>query len=160
MVNVIEQQQCSGLALCDYTRVSFRNGVYKCRCPVCGDVRLSRFPCEKLANHCGKSPTVPEEIARLVAPEKPPEPPADLPPIFQQAKHFAHDIAAFVSDGFKMVSREEYIARLAICAECEHRKGNRCDVCGCWISFRARGRAWTCELGKWPKVPENPNPSS
>ena len=61
-------------------------------------------------------------------------------------------LADFVADGLKTVSKQEYEARLKICDACDQRRGNRCLVCGCRLSLKARGRAFQCPLGKWPAV--------
>lgn len=64
----------------------------------------------------------------------------------------ASAIAAFVFDGGKTVSPEEYAARLAVCDTCESRggkKGNRCTECGCYVAVKAIGMAWDCPRGKW-----------
>lgn len=63
-------------------------------------------------------------------------------------------IAAFVADGFKTVNEEEYKRRLSVCDVCEHRKGQRCSVCGCFVALKAKGRAWDCPDGRWEQEEE------
>lgn len=72
------------------------------------------------------------------------------PPLPRQAWNLATSLAAFVADGLKTVSPDEYAARLAVCDACEFRHDNRCLQCGCALSLKARGRAFTCPLQKWP----------
>jgi hypothetical protein len=55
-----------------------------------------------------------------------------------------------VGDGFRTVDAARYRERPGACHACDHRRGNRCIECGCWISLKARGRAFTCPLGRWP----------
>jgi hypothetical protein len=57
--------------------------------------------------------------------------------------------AAFVADGFRTVSADEYRHRLAICETCEHRDGPRCGLCSCFVAIKAKGRAWDCPDGRW-----------
>jgi len=42
--------------------------------------------------------------------------------------------------------------RLEICDTCDQRRRGRCLKCGCRLRLKARGRAFKCLLGKWPKV--------
>lgn len=67
-------------------------------------------------------------------------------------------LADFVADGCKTLAHEDYRARLLICTHCDQRKDNTCNICGCFLSLKARGRAFKCPLDKWPKieVPEKP----
>ncbi len=74
----------------------------------------------------------------------------EAPPLKRQLWNFTKAITEFVADGLKTVSQEEYAARLAICEDCEERRGNRCLKCGCRLSWKARGRAFQCPLEKWP----------
>ena len=86
---------------------------------------------------------------------KPPKPPnvsADFPPKFQQAWNLATSLAAFVSDGCKLVSKEEYEERLNVCHVCEHRLDTRCRLCGCKLALKARGRAFKCPDNRWREL--------
>lgn len=58
----------------------------------------------------------------------------------------------FVGDGCRTLSLEDYQARLMICTHCDQRERNTCAICGCYLSLKARGRAFRCPLDKWPKV--------
>jgi hypothetical protein len=64
----------------------------------------------------------------------------------------ARSLLAFVADGCTTVSADQYRERLQICDSCEQRKGNRCRQCGCRLSIKARGRAFTCPNEKWPML--------
>lgn len=66
--------------------------------------------------------------------------------------NLAESLAAFIADGCKTVSKEQYQQRLEICAECPERQHNTCRRCGCRLSLKAQGRAFTCPLGKWPQL--------
>ncbi len=77
----------------------------------------------------------------------------DSPPRFaQKAWNLAEAVAAFVADGLKTVTPEQYQERLSICDGCDRRRDNVCLECGCRLSVKARGRAFQCPLGKWPPV--------
>ncbi len=73
-----------------------------------------------------------------------------MPPLARQAWNLIRSLADFVADGCTTVDAEQYRRRLEICDTCERREGNRCAVCGCRLSLKARGRAFRCPLGKWP----------
>lgn len=40
-------------------------------------------------------------------------------------------------------------AREKMCMTCEHRREARCDLCGCFISYKAKLRNSECPVGKW-----------
>jgi len=54
-----------------------------------------------------------------------------------------------VGDGCALVDDAEYRRRLGVCHFCDRRTERRCTACGCWIGLKARGRAFTCPLGRW-----------
>lgn len=64
----------------------------------------------------------------------------------------------FVGDGCRTLSLEDYRARLMICTHCDQRERNTCAICGCYLSLKARGRAFRCPLDKWPRVGDAPAP--
>jgi len=66
-----------------------------------------------------------------------------------QAWNLAEALAAFAADGLKTVSARDYRTRLETCDGCGRRRGNRCLECGCYLSIKARGRAFRCPLSKW-----------
>ncbi len=63
------------------------------------------------------------------------------------AAHFASDLKDFATSGFQLVSRQNFDARVAVCADCENRVGRRCGCCGCVVAARARAVAWHCPDG-------------
>lgn len=75
-----------------------------------------------------------------------------LPSIFDMGKNFLSSMAKAVLEGPGMVTNEQYEERLNICALCENRNDQRCGVCGCFISGKAKLKASECPLGKWPDV--------
>ena len=77
---------------------------------------------------------------------------SSLPPICKQAWNLTKSLADFASDGFKLVTKEEYAARLVICDSCEYRRNTRCSKCGCNLAIKAKGRAFKCPENKWPNV--------
>lgn len=76
------------------------------------------------------------------------------PPLGRQAWNLTRSLAAFVADGCRTVSERQYRRRLETCDGCDRRRGNRCLECGCRLSLKARGRAFACPLGKWPRDDE------
>lgn len=78
--------------------------------------------------------------------------PERMPPLSRQAWNLATSLASFVADGMRTVSKQQYQERLEICDACGRRRGNRCLVCGCRLSLKARGRAFRCPVQKWPEV--------
>jgi hypothetical protein len=72
------------------------------------------------------------------------------PPLAQQMWNLARSLADFVADGCKTVDEEQYRQRLEICDACRYRRDNRCMKCGCFLSMKARGRAFKCPVRLWP----------
>jgi hypothetical protein len=81
------------------------------------------------------------------------------PSLLAQAWSLSKAVAEFVADGLKTVDKEEYRRRLEICEGCDRRENHRCAECGCFLAVKAKGRVWTCPLGKWNSAtPENAAP--
>jgi len=78
----------------------------------------------------------------------------------QKAWNLAESLTAFVADACHTVSAEEYARRLAICDTCDKRQEGVCSLCGCYLVFKAQGRAFGCPLNKWPAVEEKPLPDT
>ena len=66
--------------------------------------------------------------------------------------NFTAAVAAFVSDGLKLVDNETYAARMAVCETGQFRSNNHCSQCGCMLTLKASGRAFKCPIGKWEAV--------
>ena len=47
------------------------------------------------------------------------------------------------------VDAEEKARRLSICGDCEHYNGSRCEMCGCFMTWKAKSTNSDCPLGKW-----------
>jgi predicted RNA-binding Zn-ribbon protein involved in translation (DUF1610 family) len=75
-----------------------------------------------------------------------------LPSVPLMAWNLAKALAAFVADGCKTVTHEQYEERLKTCDGCEHRHNDRCSKCGCFLHLKARGRAFQCPANKWPQI--------
>jgi hypothetical protein len=76
----------------------------------------------------------------------------EMPSLAKMGWNIATSLASFVADGCKTVDADEYKRRLEICDKCEHRiaDSNRCTKCGCYLSIKAKGRAFECPENKWP----------
>ena len=98
----------------------------------------------------GPKPQAPSEGPVMSTDEEQPD--LSMPPLYQQAWNLAQSLTAFVADGCKTVTADQYRQRLEICDGCDRRRGNRCAACGCRLSLKARGRAFRCPLSKWPEV--------
>lgn len=123
----------STLYVCQHNRVRASNGI------VSADVCLS----------CSVRTltTIPSEVHdRQVAQRQ------SIPNIARRAWSLANSVSDFIADGCRTLTPSEFEARLAICDACEFRKGNSCTKCGCKLSLKARGRAFSCPIGKWPEI--------
>lgn len=77
------------------------------------------------------------------------------PSLAKKIGSFLSTMKDFVSDGFKMVSEEEFEERMKICDGCDRRKGNSCLECGCNLKGKLSLRVSECPLKKWLKGKEN-----
>jgi Family of unknown function (DUF6171) len=80
-----------------------------------------------------------------------PAPPAEYPPLWEQAASAVGAAVTFVASGFATVDDETYTARLAVCNDCPDFAGDadRCRICGCSMRLKARAAAMRCPAGKW-----------
>jgi hypothetical protein len=76
-------------------------------------------------------------------------PEQSFPPLTAQAANLLQSVVAFVGDGCALVDDTDYRRRLETCRACDRRNDKRCTACGCWIALKARGRAFSCPLGRW-----------
>jgi len=98
-----------------------------------------------------------EEVAAATA-----KPTQQLPSVATMAWNLTKSLAAFVADGCKTVDADEYQRRLTICDSCEHRlkDKDRCVKCGCYLSMKAKGRAFECPEKKWEERGHEVPPTS
>lgn len=84
-----------------------------------------------------------------------------LPAMPKLAANFAKAVASHLATGSRAVDAETLRLRLATCSLCEHRNGDRCSICGCYLTASGRGKAeWAeqaCPLGKWLPVAHGGN---
>ena len=144
------------LPKCDCRVQTDEQGIYLCRHPqvharanlvdraVCATCRLSASPCPN------PRPFEPVEAVDLRKP----------PPMYVRAWNLTKALAAFVADGLRTVGNEDYAERLGICDNCPERRDNYCLKCGCYLAWKAMGRAFQCPLKKWPepRTDEGPRP--
>lgn len=88
-----------------------------------------------------------------------PEDKPALPSMARQVFNFAKAVIEHVKAGAKFVTAEQLEDRLNHCALCEHRNGNRCAICGCYLIDAPTGQGgkaeWAdqaCPIGKWLPV--------
>ncbi|MBQ3078450.1 MAG: hypothetical protein IJC48_00440 [Clostridia bacterium] len=55
----------------------------------------------------------------------------------------------------KRVDEPVYNLRLSKCAECGHRLGYTCTLCGCYVQTRAAKKNMRCPIPGYPKWTEN-----
>ena len=71
------------------------------------------------------------------------------PHLLSRVWSLAKSMRAFVNDGMTTVDEAQYQRRLEICDGCNQRWNDDCKICGCRLSLKARGRAFSCPLGSW-----------
>lgn len=81
-----------------------------------------------------------------------------LPGAWRQLVNFTRAVIKDVAGGMKRVPLEVAGERLDVCALCEHRAGDRCSLCGCYLDVRPDGGAGKvhfdveserCPEGRW-----------
>ena len=67
------------------------------------------------------------------------------------SKDTMNDINQAVKDVLTMnhVNEEEKRRRLSICDTCEHKKGSKCNLCGCFLNYKTKLTNSECPLLKW-----------
>jgi hypothetical protein len=79
----------------------------------------------------------------------------DLPGLLVRAGRYGASLARRAMLGAKRVTDGELDRRLKMCATCEHRSGNKCSICGCYLinGVLNDGKAlWQdehCPIEKW-----------
>jgi hypothetical protein len=124
----------------------------KCsNCP-CPDICLQW---DAFCTQAAKVPQVPNEIKHICnrsAMGAKPEPAT----IGQQAYNVAGAIgrvaAAALTGQQVRVDDETLAARRATCETCDHLKGPKCDLCGCYYSVKITLATERCPIGKWERT--------
>jgi hypothetical protein len=70
-----------------------------------------------------------------------------IPGIMGLAANLANTAKAVACDKLKVADDE--LVRFAICQKCPQRSGDRCTVCGCYISMKVKFAASHCPKEKW-----------
>ncbi|HWL09955.1 MAG TPA: hypothetical protein VNQ76_16235 [Planctomicrobium sp.] len=146
--NYREETETPHLYFCRHTQVRVANGLVTA--PICQRCSMRLKPCLQPRDRSEMVQCAPQNTQRNSGhvPHRPPS-------LIQQGWNLTQALAAFTANGFKTVTAEEYAARLAICDTCEKRQGTRCMQCGCGLTLKARGRAFSCPLKKWSSPAKN-----
>jgi hypothetical protein len=72
-----------------------------------------------------------------------------LPGMLTMAANFSKALASHVADGATKVELPILEARLNACSACEHRRDDRCSICGCFLAEKAAWRSSECPIGRW-----------
>jgi hypothetical protein len=79
-----------------------------------------------------------------------------FPSLPSMAWNLTKAVAGFVADGCRLLTGEQYDARMAVCRSCEFfaADSRRCrhNDCGCFLAAKARMRSEQCPENKWPEV--------
>jgi hypothetical protein len=71
----------------------------------------------------------------------------------KQPAAFLYLLYRIAKNGFKgegtLVSKNETETRRNICNGCEHKDGDMCKECGCYLPLKVRFTASQCPLEKW-----------
>ncbi len=67
----------------------------------------------------------------------------------EKVASFAKSVGSFALGKFKVVEKDRREERLNLCKTCEHYTGQRCLLCGCFMSAKTWIPTVTCPAGKW-----------
>lgn len=142
----MNEATATGFPTCRHRGEAVADGTFACNHPqvfMPGGVDLaSCSTCAAVGRFCDKEPEVAErEVHRSKDANKRSRP-----------WNLVKSLADFVADGCKTLTQEQYRERLVVCTHCDQRRDNTCNICGCYLSLKARGRAFKCPLDKWPKI--------
>jgi ferredoxin len=133
---------------CDCRVNTDQKGIYLCRHPMVHARanlvdRAVCATCQYCATPCPSPRSL--EAGEVVDVRK-------MPPMQTRAWNLTKSLAAFVANGLRTVTDEQYAQRLNICDGCSERRDNYCLQCGCYLTWKATGRAFQCPLKKWPTI--------
>jgi len=136
----------SELPTCFHRGAPVRPGAFACNHPQLRvehgvDLRTC-IECAAAGVFCNKAPK--DMQAEIMRNKK--------PHMMTRVWNLAKSMRAFVADGMTTVDEAQYQRRLEICDGCEQRWNDDCKICGCRLSLKARGRAFSCPLGLWLAV--------
>lgn len=109
-----------------------------------------------------KGEMVVEQTEQIIAQGPPPETPKDCgcssdtgsdepptPSMMEQISSVGMSVATWLAAGAPNVDRSQRSERLRKCAHCEHLKGTRCALCGCFVRVKSWMQTETCPIGRW-----------
>lgn len=76
-----------------------------------------------------------------------------MPPKSKQITNFVLSVANAIANAVKsgkIVAPEATISkRISVCNSCRHLDGNRCTVCGCFVTIKTGIASEKCPLNQW-----------
>ncbi|MBL8788274.1 MAG: hypothetical protein JNJ59_25495 [Deltaproteobacteria bacterium] len=124
----------TGRRICHHPQLAVPEGVDQATCDEC---RATGLFCDQ----------EPRDLTREILRNK-------RPHLLSRVWNLTRSLKAFVGDGLTTVDKAQYQRRLELCHACPERWNDDCKICGCRLSWKARGRAFGCPLGKWLAVVE------
>jgi hypothetical protein len=78
-------------------------------------------------------------------------PPAEFPPLTEQAANLAGAVVRSIASGLKRRTPEQQAEIMAICRECPEFSSGRCRICGCRLKVKIALASESCPLDppKW-----------
>jgi hypothetical protein len=110
---------------------------------------------DAFCTQAAKVPQVPNEIKHICNRSAMGDRPAAAG-VGQQAYNVAGAIgrvATAVANRQKVrVDDETLAARRATCQDCEHLKGSKCELCGCYYQVKITLTTESCPISKWKRI--------
>lgn len=77
------------------------------------------------------------------------------PSFLDKIRNLSISLAEAAKDRARLVTKEQFWARVGVCDTCHYRDGSNCAVCGCVIAQKAQFRAFNCPKKLWSKIEDD-----